>query len=450
MQTYLFYDIETTGLSECFDQILHFAAIRTDADLKELQRYELKVKLNPDNIPSPRAMITHRMRLSDIADGISEYDAIKQIHQWVNQPGTISLGYNTLDFDDTFLRFGFYRNLLSPYTHQFKNNCGRLDIYPMAVMFFLFKKNVIEWPEINGKTSLKLEEINAANKFVTGRSHHAMVDVEATVALARCFKKENTMWNHLTGYFNKQEDEKRTRALTGDTALMIRSKFGASQDYQRPVLFIGDRTHYRQSLWLQLDTEDLAKTTIENITDLKCISHKKSGEPPFILPPRFLEQLKPERLALAEENKKWLKHSAAVYQKLVQYQINYRYPSHPEADADARLYLHDFWSFEEETICRAFHAANPKEKSKIAEKIKNPQLQALAIRIIGRHFPENLTSEQAEKFKEHIKKENVIDHQGKNKLTAKKALEEIAELRNQPGLDREQLSLLEELENYYI
>ena len=46
MQTYLFYDLETTGLNKSFDQILQFAAIRTDLNLKELKRYELKIKLN--------------------------------------------------------------------------------------------------------------------------------------------------------------------------------------------------------------------------------------------------------------------------------------------------------------------------------------------------------------------------------------------------------------------
>ena len=151
MQTYLFYDIETTGLNESFDQILHFAAIRTDLQLKELERYELKVKLNPDVVPSPQAMITHRMDFNEIYNGISEYQAAQQIHQWVNQPGTISLGYNTLEFDDSFLRFLFYRNLLPPYTHQFKNNCSRMDLYPIAVMYYLFKNTSIEWPEKNGK-----------------------------------------------------------------------------------------------------------------------------------------------------------------------------------------------------------------------------------------------------------------------------------------------------------
>src|SRR4029078_1799306 len=131
----------------------------------ELNRYEIKIKLNPDVIPSPYALITHKMGIKEILNGTSEFEAIKQIHQWLNEPGTISLGYNTLGFDDEFLRFSFYRNLLKPYTHQFANQCYRMDIFPMTVMFYLFKNSALKWPMRDGKLSLKLENINNENQF---------------------------------------------------------------------------------------------------------------------------------------------------------------------------------------------------------------------------------------------------------------------------------------------
>ena len=39
MQTFLFYDLETTGLNKAFDQILQFAAIRTDMSFREIDRH---------------------------------------------------------------------------------------------------------------------------------------------------------------------------------------------------------------------------------------------------------------------------------------------------------------------------------------------------------------------------------------------------------------------------
>jgi Exonuclease I len=164
-KTYLFYDIETSGLNKCFDQVLQFAAIRTDLNLQELGRYEFFIKLNPDVIPTPTAVLVHQLTLDQMQSGLVEYEAIKAIHRLFNTPGTISVGYNSLGFDDEFLRFSFYRNLLTPYTHQYANDCGRLDIYPLVVMYYLFKPEVVAWPTINGAISLKLEHLNAQNKL---------------------------------------------------------------------------------------------------------------------------------------------------------------------------------------------------------------------------------------------------------------------------------------------
>jgi len=188
MKTYLLYDLETSGLNPAFDQILTFAAIRTDTNFNELERHSFTIQLRPDIVPSPQACIVHRLSYDDLKDGLPEYDAVKQIHEIVNKPGTVSLGYNTLRFDDEFLRFSFYRNLLDPYIHQYGNGCSRMDILPLATLYYVFKQEILKWPLNNGKPSLKLEKISEENVLVTsGRAHEAMTDVEATCNLAQFF-----------------------------------------------------------------------------------------------------------------------------------------------------------------------------------------------------------------------------------------------------------------------
>ena len=44
---FVFYDTETTGTNTAFDQILQFGAIRTDAELNELERFEVRCQLLP-------------------------------------------------------------------------------------------------------------------------------------------------------------------------------------------------------------------------------------------------------------------------------------------------------------------------------------------------------------------------------------------------------------------
>jgi len=45
--SFVFFDAETTGLQQGFDQIVHFAAIRTDNDLNETDRFEARSRLLP-------------------------------------------------------------------------------------------------------------------------------------------------------------------------------------------------------------------------------------------------------------------------------------------------------------------------------------------------------------------------------------------------------------------
>jgi exodeoxyribonuclease-1 len=454
LQTYLFYDIETTGLNKAFDQILHFAAVRTDLKLTVLERYDLKVRLNPDVVPSPAAMIVHRMKLSDIKQGLSEYEAIKKIHRWMNEPGTLSLGYNTLNFDDEFLRFSFFRNLLPPYTHQYANQCGRMDIYPITVMYFLFKASVLSWPMRNNEISLKLEDLNDTNKFVVGPAHHAMVDVEATIELTRALMKEEKMWDYLSENFNKKKEQERLAKIR-DSALMVLGKFGSKQFFQSQVLYLGEHLHYKnQFLWLRLDDEDFSMANKDNILELAFVVRKKLGEPGFLLPAeeRFMNHLSIERKELADANKRWLQENPEALAFLSEYHRNYKYPEMVGVDVDASLYLNSFWTPEEENISSAFHTADPSEKAMLVQKITNQNLQFLAIRLLGRHFPQMMSAKQADYFKEYMARiihavpSPIIDYQGKPRLTPSLALEHIKTLRQEASLDEEQFIILRELE----
>ena len=159
-KTFLFYDLETSGLSKPFDQIQQFAGKRLDESFNEIESSFLEARIAPDVIPSPYAVVTHQINMDEDAGKMSEFQATQLIHDMINTPNTISIGYNTLGFDDEFLRFAFYRNLLTPYTHQYANGCQRFDVFPLTIFYYLFENSVIKWPTINDKPTLKLEHGN--------------------------------------------------------------------------------------------------------------------------------------------------------------------------------------------------------------------------------------------------------------------------------------------------
>ncbi len=58
-KSFLFYDFETTGLSHVDDRAVRFAAIRTNSELKELERHEISMRLPSSDIAW---LIPHRFK----------------------------------------------------------------------------------------------------------------------------------------------------------------------------------------------------------------------------------------------------------------------------------------------------------------------------------------------------------------------------------------------------
>ena len=466
-KTYLFYDIETTGLNKAFDQVLQFAAIRTDRQLNEIDRYTIKVQLRPDVIPSPGAIITNRMSIEDLTTGLGEFEAIRKIHQLMNQPDTISLGYNTLGFDDEFLRFSFHRNLLPAYTHQYRNGCGRMDLLPMAVMFWLYKQEIITWPQINAKPSLKLEHLREANQLTEGPSHDAAADVQATIALARRLSQDRQMWDYLLGYFEKGTDAHRISEIPPSfesalgqhrKGLMAGSEYGPRQMYQVPVLSIGNSIPYpNQTLWLRLDLAALRETKAGSIDESTWIVRKRYGEPPILLPSRkrYWNYLSDERKAIVAENLQWLQSNPTTFQNIVSYHQNYTYPFIPNLDPEAALYQIGFFTHSDEKLFTQFQSAPLEEKEKIIMRLSSKDAQMLAKRLICRNYPEKLPESITSEFQAYLRRINppreddaIVDYKGERRLTPSAALSEIEDLRDTQRLDANQIELLSDLEVY--
>ena len=109
---YVFYDTETTGIETTFDQILQFAAIKTDDDLNELERVNIRCRLLPHIIPSPIALQVTHVTPAMLTDSAlpSHYEMIRQIRDtllaW--SPATF-IGFNSMSFDENLLRQALFR-----------------------------------------------------------------------------------------------------------------------------------------------------------------------------------------------------------------------------------------------------------------------------------------------------------------------------------------------------
>ena len=66
MKKIIFYDLETTGRSAYWDQIIQIAAICTDEHLNVLDEINLIGKLNSFSVPDPEALLVNKIPIDSI------------------------------------------------------------------------------------------------------------------------------------------------------------------------------------------------------------------------------------------------------------------------------------------------------------------------------------------------------------------------------------------------
>lgn len=456
MKTFLFYDIETSGLNPAFDQVLTFASIRTDLELNEIEKTAITICLRRDIVPSPKAFLTHGLTFHELEHGISEYKAAQQIHKILNQPGTISLGYNSLGFDDEFLRFLFYRNLLDPYTHQYNNGCSRMDILPITILFKIFHPEILKWPMVDGKSSLKLELISRKNSFkISGKAHEAMSDVEAVIELAKIMFQEKKIWLYCLDFFNKSKDEVRINSIKDDfqvdknqfkVCLMLSTAFGSDSNYMAPVIHIGQSIPYKnQTLWMRLDIEDIPYLNSE--VDLKdtFVIRKRPADELIVLPSleRFWNKMSTSLQKSVKYNMEKIIQKKQRFFEFIQYHQEYKYPFIPDLDPDAALYQDGFFSFQEKKESNLFHKSFKSLQSdnhahEILNKITSPRIKVLASRILYRNFKNEKwqskgidNSLSLNKLRSSLKEDQIIGYKNDIKFNCRQGLRELKELEHE-------------------
>ena len=453
---YLFYDLETTGLCESFDQIVRFAAILSNENLEVIDRYEISIQLRPDVVPSPYALIVTRLGIDDITSGVSEYDALKQIHNIFNKPKQINLGYNSLNFDNNMLRFGFYRNLLDPYSHQYKNNAFRADVMNINLLYYLYKNDVISWPDIG---PMKLENINAYNNLFDGKSHDAMVDVEVTIELARLLRNhDKRMWDYLISGFIKNNDISRMNKLTDIDIGASSYKLGVFTDislgYESKcccaALCIGKHQTYKnQSLWMKMDYPDVSNY-FNDADSQPRILKRKDSEPSFILPweKSYNYILGDSRIKNVEDNINWLNENPSMLNNFISDSITNKYDEVENLDIDASIYTDGLFKSHELSDINIFHDSNMESKISLICSMDNQRISHLASRIIFRNFSSHLSIDLKEKIKNEIICTDYISLKGKSRRTPEEAMEESKSILTTEDIDSEQIKILNDYIEY--
>lgn len=231
--SFLWYDLETFGRSPRDSRIAQFAAIRTDPELNPVDGpVSLYCRPSPDFLPEPEAALVTGISPQHAAEhGLPEAECIGRIHALMSRPGTCALGYNSIRFDDEFIRYGLYRNFFDPYEREYAGGNSRWDLLDVMRMAHAMQPDALHWPlREDGQASFKLEHLAEANGCSSGSAHEALTDVRNLLCLARKLKAAMPgLWQFALGLRDKQQVADRLQGHYRERILHVSGQFPASQ-----------------------------------------------------------------------------------------------------------------------------------------------------------------------------------------------------------------------------
>ncbi|MET1033212.1 MAG: exodeoxyribonuclease I, partial [Candidatus Saccharimonadales bacterium] len=211
--SFFFYDLETSGINARDARIMQFAGRRTDMDLNPIgEPVNLLLKMTDDTLPEPDAiLVTGITPQSTMADGLTEAEFLKIFTDEVALPETIFVGFNTVRFDDEFMRCLHYRNFYDPYEWQWQDSRSRWDLLDVVRMTRALRPDGIEWPfDSKGNPTNRLELLTGVNKLDHSHAHDALNDVDATIAIAKLIRsKQQKLFDFLLTMRDKRKAEER-------------------------------------------------------------------------------------------------------------------------------------------------------------------------------------------------------------------------------------------------
>lgn len=270
-KTFFFYDLETSGLNSRSQRIMQFAGQRTDMDLKPIgEPIDVLVKLSEDILPEPYAiLVTGTTPQKTLQEGISEPEFVKMFIDDVATPETIMVGFNTIRFDDEFMRHTLWRNFYDPYEWSWSEGRSRWDMLDVVRMTRALRPDGINWPvNEEGEPVNKLELLSKANNLEHEHAHDALSDVEATIGVAKLIRqKQPKLFEWLLRNRDKKEVAKIVNLDDPKPFVYSSGRYGRECNFTTiaiPIAF-GSRPGSIVVYDLRYDPSDFSNLTSEDI-----------------------------------------------------------------------------------------------------------------------------------------------------------------------------------------
>jgi len=187
--SFLFYDLETSGLAPAWNVPLEAGFVTTEVDLRPLRETVLRARLPAQVVPAPDALLVTGLDPDRIeAAPLSQLELMRKIIGILEAASPAAIvGFNTMVYDEEVLRHGFLQTLFPPYASSMPG-LARADVLIMLRAVAMLAPDTITIPVTpQGKPTMRLGPVCRANgiAFHEADAHDALNDVHATIALFR-------------------------------------------------------------------------------------------------------------------------------------------------------------------------------------------------------------------------------------------------------------------------
>ena len=417
MSNFVFYDFETSSSNKYWGQIIQVGAILTNDNLEELDRYEARCRLSPSIIPEAMALIVNKSSPKMLKGAnLSHYEMVRQFVETLKRWGKATfIGYNSIDFDEEFLRNTLFQTLEYAYLTSTNGN-KRGDLLNLARAANLYYPNTLKNSiSDKGNAVYKLDQMAPLNGIEHSDAHSAIGDVIATLGIAKIIaKKAPSVWKSSLRTTNKDETLKiiknelyfcTNEYFYGKSRPYVQAYVCQHPRFQWPKCF--DLKHDPQ-IYFDMSVADLKVAMGKNPKFLRTIRHNKH---PVIMNPSYgnefddYKMIGAEKLAsrakMIKDNTKFAKKISQILQDEVEEKEQTK--SQEDIYEEESIYT-KFTSNEDNKMMPEFHKAEWDKKLSVLSKIKDERLHYFGRSLIYEERPEVLPKEEYNQIRVTIAK----------------------------------------------
>ncbi len=455
MRKIIFYDLETTGRSSYWDQIIQIAAICTDQELNVLDEINLVGRLNSFSVPDPEALLVNKIPIKSIyKSNFSNYSLVSEIsHKFSEWSPGVFIGYNSIKFDEEVMRNAFFKNLFDPYL-TLKNGNTRVDLLNITrIANFFYPDKVKSLLNKKGSPIMKLESIAHTNGITNFTAHDAMGDTYASLELAKLIKnKIPELWSKSISESNKDQLEK---TIANKPFCYLESFFGKAKLFC--LSFVGFHPKYKWALCfdlledpkrvLELKKQDTYAFLEDSPKKIRKIKLNKS---PILLDVDIRKDLEEYNIVSDEtllERHKFISNSQEFRDRIIScYNDIVLDESQLDIYAEESIYK-KFVSNSDSLLMKEFQKSDWKNKFIIMDKFKDERLKYFAELLMFEEKPDLLEKKTFLKIKNHLRR-RIMSTNKEKWLTIFEAYKKIDDLRLKYDNNKENLLILEDVNKY--